>query len=68
MKKQVTEILNKSAAELTGSEIASSLENLHINFDYDYKKSLSIIASGALVDGGDTYTCELSIKLNKVQA
>jgi hypothetical protein len=68
MKEDIIEIVSKCVTEVTGKEATSDLDNLHINFDFDYKKSLSIQASGSIVDGPDTYTCEVIVKINKVTA
>ena len=66
MKKDIIEMINKCAVELTGKEASEDVENLHINFDFEYKKSLLIEAGGSFTSGNDTYNCEVIIKINKV--
>lgn len=68
MKEHINEIINKCMEELTGKEASSDLDNLHINFNFDYKKSLSIEAGGSFVDDSGTYNCEVMVKINKANS
>lgn len=62
---QIKDLIRNNVNIVSGS--GTDLDSLHINVDFDYKKSLSIEASGTISTGDGQYNCEFVLKINKIQ-